>query len=66
MDRLSFKEIFVDAKSNSFSDDVEVSSREVVLRMVSNGLKRESREIGSRDGKRRHNLMRKGSGRGLV
>ena len=38
VNRLSFKEILVDAKSDSFSDDVEVSSREVILRMVADGL----------------------------
>ena len=41
------KEILVDVKLNGFSDDVEVSSREVVLRMVSDGLKGESGRIGS-------------------
>ena len=54
-----FEEILVDAKSNSFSDDVKVSSREVILRVVANRLERESRRVSSGDGKGRHNLTGK-------
>ena len=52
-----FEEILVDVKLNGFSDDIEVSSREVILRMIADRLKRECRRVSSRDGKGRHNLM---------
>ena len=53
----------VDAELNSSGEDVEVSSREVVLGMVPDGLERESRRVSSGDSKRRHKLMGKGSGK---
>ena len=65
MDRFLLKEILVDAKSNSFGDDVEVSSREIVLRMVSDGLKRESRRVSSGESKRGHNLVKQNSREGV-
>ena len=66
MNRFSFKEILVDVKSNGFGDDVEVSSREVILGTVADGLERESRGMSSRDSKGRHSLMRKDSKEGSV
>ena len=32
------EEVFVDAKSDSFRNDIEVSSRELILRVIADGL----------------------------
>ena len=66
MDRFSFKEEFVDAELHGLSKNIEVSSREVVMEMVSDGLERESRRVSSRNSEGRHNLMRKDLKRGSV
>ena len=47
VDRLMFKEIFMDAESYGLGKNIKVSSGEVVLGVVSNWLERESRRVSS-------------------
>ena len=47
MDGFPFKEVLVDAESDGLGENIEVSSREVVLGMVPDGLERESRRVSS-------------------
>ena len=42
-----FKEIFVDAESCGIGKNIKVSSRKIVLEVVSNQLERESRRVSS-------------------
>ena len=49
----------MDVESYGLSENIEVSSREVVLEMVSNGLERKSGRVSSQNSKGRHNLVRK-------
>ena len=57
MDGLAFKEVFVDVKLYGLGQDVKVSTREVILGVVSDWLKREYQGVSSRDTKGRHDQV---------